>query len=177
MKTWATRFILEKILEIGEVTIDAFFPKKYSYARFSRNLFGLDGAPKTNLQTFSSIVSRLKRQGLVTGKRRSGKMHWSITLKGKRWINSRHKRPLRILERDEVQRLVIFDVPERERKKRDILRAELVSCNFQQLQKSVWMGYNPLPEDFFELLDALQLKNNVHIFSVHNKGTLETYET
>ena len=74
---------------------------------------------------------------------------------------------------DGIMRLVIFDIPEKERKKRRALRAELISFNFSQLQKSVWAGENPLPEDFLSFLDELNLKNKVHIFSVRKHGTLQ----
>lgn len=174
MKITITRIILEKMLEAGEITIDTFFPQKYSYARISRNLFGLNGAPKATTRTFSAIVSRLKRQGLVTGKRHNGKMLWAVTKEGKRWIKLAYKPIPQLPEKDGIQRLVIFDVPEHERRKRDTLRAELVSYDFRQLQKSVWVGYNPLPEGFLKTLDSLHLGEKVHIFSVQHKGTLES---
>ncbi len=78
-----------------------------------------------------------------------------------------------MLPPDGIARIVAFDIPERERKKRDTIRAELVTYNFKQLQKSVWIGYNPLPEDFTELLNGLHLRDEVHIFSVLEKGTIE----
>ena len=73
---------------------------------------------------------------------------------------------------DGITRLVVFDIPERERKKRDTLRAELIGYGFEGLQRSVWIGHRPLPADFIEFLDSLNLKNKVHIFSVRESGTL-----
>lgn len=73
---------------------------------------------------------------------------------------------------DGIQRLVIFDIPEAMRAKRQAIRAELVSCGYQQLQKSVWLGEKPLSNDFIELLEALDAKPYVHIFSVRKTGTL-----
>ncbi|OGF64281.1 hypothetical protein A2661_00880 [Candidatus Giovannonibacteria bacterium RIFCSPHIGHO2_01_FULL_45_24] len=69
-------------------------------------------------------------------------------------------------------RLVIFDVPERERKKRLWLRLELLACGYKILQKSVWVGYCPLPQEFFEALEYLDLRRHIHIFSVNSAGTL-----
>lgn len=74
--------------------------------------------------------------------------------------------------RDGIQRIVIFDVPERDRRKRDVLRLELVSSGFKQLQKSVWTGDRPVTKDFITLLDDLRLHDNVHIFTIQRKGTL-----
>lgn len=165
------RLILEKLAEMGVLTLDAIFPKKYPWAAISRPLFGLDSYPRASVRTLSSTLSRLKREGLAA---RSGKIRnsqWSITEDGKRWIQEVAAAE-EILPSDGVSRIVIFDIPERERKKRDTLRAELLGCGFEQLQKSVWMGDRPLPASFVELLDDLKLKNKVHIFSVKEHGTL-----
>ncbi|MDP3766999.1 MAG: hypothetical protein Q8S13_03210, partial [Dehalococcoidia bacterium] len=75
---------------------------------------------------------------------------------------------------DGVRRIVVFDIPERERKKRDTLRLELMAAGFMPLQKSVWCGGRPLPQDFLELIDALRLRPYVHVFSVRASGTLRT---
>ena len=48
-----------------------------------------------------------------------------------------------------------------------------MAANYSQLQKSVWLGYNPLPESFIKFLDELKLKNKVHIVSIAKQGTLE----
>jgi len=70
-------------------------------------------------------------------------------------------------------RIVCFDIPEKERKKRRWIREELLSLEYQPLQKSVWVGFAPLPEDFFEDLDLLSLRDHIHLFSVGKKGTIE----
>jgi len=75
--------------------------------------------------------------------------------------------------RDGVQRIVVFDIPERERRKRDVLRFELISSGFEQLQKSVWIADRPMTEEFITLLDNLRLHSHVHIFTVQKHGTLQ----
>ena len=173
MNVSLTHLVLQKIGELGMVTLDSFFPPNYSYTRISRKLFGLDSHPAVSPQTLSSLLSRLQRQGLITrqGKRRSSS--WVLTKKGKYQVQKIGSLRIREMpEPDGVTRLVIFDIPERERRKRDVLRAELIGCNFQGLQRSVWIGHRPLPEDFIEFLDSLNLKNKVHIFSVRESGTL-----
>lgn len=169
-----TRLILEKLGELGTATFESFFPKKYAYTRISRPLFGLDAYPRVSPPTLSTLLSRLQRQGLVLRKGTHRSSSWVLTRKGKHRLQKSDK-PYRadIPESDGIIRLVIFDIPERERKKRDILRAELVGCDFTVLQKSVWMGRHPLPKSFIAFLDSLNLKNRVHIFSVKDCGTLD----
>ena len=163
-----TRLILEKMSELGGLTLDAFFPRYYSYTRISRLLFGLDKARK-----ISPLLSRLQKQGLVARSGVRRKSSWVITEKGRMLLQKENSLTTRIIPpRDDIIRLVIFDIPEHDRKKRDLLRVELTSYNFSQFQKSVWIGHNPLPEEFIEFLDAHLLEKKVHIFSVKERGTI-----
>lgn len=167
------RIILEKLQELGEGTLDAFFPKKYAYTALWRPLLGLDKPRKITRHTISMNLSRLRREGLVERLGTGRRSKWRLTAEGKKSIlkQPRHAQ-LSQPRKDGIMRLVIFDIPERDRRKRDMVRAELIFCKFRQLQKSVWIGEYPLPEDFVSLLDNLRLTRNVHIFSVREEGTL-----
>lgn len=163
--------ILKKLSEIGYSSIDAFFPAKYPEARIWRKILGLDSSHKFSKQTFHSILWRLQKQKLVE-RNDSG---WGITDLGKKTIKKVKYSPQPSLsEEDGVIRLVIFDIPERDRKKRVWLRLELIACGFNMLQKSVWIGQRPLPQEFFESLDYLNIRPHVHIVSVERSGTLRT---
>ncbi|MBI2122295.1 MAG: hypothetical protein HYT98_04205 [Candidatus Sungbacteria bacterium] len=168
-----TRLVLEKLAEGGKVFLDAFFPPQYSFTSSGRRLFGLDSSPEVSPRTLSAILSRLKRHGLVGRNGSSRNSRWHITTKGKLRLHKRQEIVLEIPEKDGIPRLVIFDIPERERRKRDIVRMELTACGFRHLQKSVWLGFNPLPQQFIERLDELRLKNKVHILSIQKSGTIE----
>lgn len=170
-KRTLTRFILEKIGEAGWLYFDAFFPRQYSYARISRQFFGIDAYPEAKPRTISALLVRLRREGLVARRKREGKDAWVLTKRGVGRLKRDIVAPVPVS--DGISRLVIFDIPERERRKRDTIRAELIACNFTRLQKSVWMGDNPLPEDFITLVDNLRLKGKLHIFSIRGKGTLQ----
>ena len=170
-----THMILQKIGEAGEVMLDGFFPSKYAHTHLSRLFLGLDVHSNVTPQTVSALLSRLKRQGLVERRGKKGSSSWMLTETGRQLIKKNGEEDIAMTPLpDGITRLVIFDIPERERGKRDLIRAELIGYNFRQLQRSVWIGQNPIPEDFIELLDTLQLKNCVHIFSVKEKGTIES---
>ncbi|HMR55031.1 MAG TPA: hypothetical protein PKD34_00345 [Candidatus Doudnabacteria bacterium] len=50
-------------------------------------------------------------------------------------------------ERDGVWKLVIFDIPEKQRQVRNVIRAKLVSLGFQKWQNSIWISpYTMAPE-------------------------------
>lgn len=165
-----SRLILECIAEFGAATVSSFFPAKYPEARIWRELLGAGNGYRFRRETFSSLLSRLRAQGLIerSGSRRDGR--WRLTKRGQ---GALARSPERLLPRpDGRQRLVIFDIPEKERVKRNALRLELAATGYVQLQKSVWLGERSLPGEFFELVDGMGLRRYVHLFSVEKSGTL-----
>ncbi|OGF64346.1 hypothetical protein A2661_02435 [Candidatus Giovannonibacteria bacterium RIFCSPHIGHO2_01_FULL_45_24] len=166
-----TKLVLKTVGEMGIATLDSFFPKKYPQARLWRQLLSLDSDYQFKRQTFSVILTRLQKQGLV--ERKNNK--WGITNFGKKFIkNMKTADVFDLPQKDGILRLVIFDVPERERRRRDWLRLELIACDFKLLQKSVWMGERPLPQEFLENLEEMNLLPHIHIFTVYKRGTIKT---
>ena len=166
-----TRSILKKIAELGEATLDGFFPPQYPEARLTRDFLGLDSNRVITRRSFSSLIVRLQKQGLVARSGIARHTRWTLTDNGKAVIKKLENR-VSGMSKDGISRLVIFDIPEQERKKRTALRTELLAMGFRPLQKSVWIGFCPLSEDFLETLDMLELAKYVHIFSVRHEGTI-----
>lgn len=164
--------ILEKLDEFGEAALKVWFPRKYSYTRIWRPLLGLERSRRITRKTVSTMLWRLKQQGLVEWRGKKRGAAWRLTREGKEYMRKAADARARSAS-DGITRIVAFDIPERERGKRDTIRAELVACDFRQLQKSVWIGECPLPQDFVRLLDDLNLAGKVHVFSVREKGTID----
>lgn len=164
------RLILEKIAELGEVMLDGFFPAKYPEARLWRDLLGGRQSRKFSRPTFSVILSRLRKEGLVQRSGSRKRSVWTVTKMGLREIQ---KKQQVIPAQDGIPRIVSFDIPEKERKKRRWIREALFEFGYQSLQKSVWLGFSPLPDDFFENLDLLALREHIHVFSIGKMGTIQ----
>src|SRR3989338_5802941 len=110
-----TKLVLKTIDEMGIATLSSFFPKKYPQARAWRQLLGLDSDYQFKRQTFSVILTRLQKQGLV--ERKNNK--WGITNLGKKFIkNTKTADLFNLPQKDGILRIVIFEVPERERRRR-----------------------------------------------------------
>ena len=168
-----TNVMLDQLGALGRVTLDAFFPPQYSYARMWRPLLGLDHPPKITRHAVSMNLWRLQKQGLVQKSGGNKSSYWNITRAGKQYLrNQKYSSRDKDFKKDGIIRLVMFDIPERERRKRDAIRAELIKCNFEQLQKSVWIGKSQLPKEFITTIDDLDVSKYVHIFSVREKGTI-----
>ncbi|MEK7078351.1 MAG: CRISPR-associated endonuclease Cas2 [Patescibacteria group bacterium] len=167
-----SRFVLEKISEAGEIALDGLFPQNRIEGRIWRKILGLPGSYNFSRLNFSAVLSRLNKQGLVSksgGRRRSV---WLLTLKGQEKLKSFITEPVKP---DGIPRLVIYDIPESDRWKRNKVRHKLVAYSYQQLQKSVWIGYCPLPKEFLQLWNDWKLNGKIHILSIDKKGTLEIF--
>ena len=127
---------------------------------------------------FYSLLSRLKRQGFVERKRKGSKTFWKITPKGEKRLEKlknifKAPRLFYKQEKDGGLNIVVFDIPEKHRAKRNWLRSNLLSLDFIMLQKSVWIGKNKLPEEFLKALAELDLIEFVHIVKVSKTGTIK----
>ncbi len=65
--------------------------------------------------------------------------------------------------------IIIFDIPEKQRKIRNWLRNQLKIWDFEMVQQSVWVGKGPLPRKFTDHLKMLGVHKNVKMFSIIQK--------
>lgn len=63
-----------------------------------------------------------------------------------------------------AQLLIVFDVPEQDRKKRNKLRIILVKLSFKQVQKSVWTSEYDYRDYLFAVIKDMKLTKEVKIF-------------
>ncbi len=149
-----------------------------SYAKIDRNYRRIESVRIDRInaakerQRFYNLISKLKREGLITGKEKL-----RLTLLGKDKIlkskinglgRNNYKK-----EKDSTTKIITFDIPEKDRSKRDWFRAILVELGFTMLQKSVWVGKVKIPEDFLEDLRLLKISQCVHIFTAEKLGTID----
>jgi len=120
-----------------------------------------------------SQISYLRKRGFIE------KNELEITARGKKMLEKLKERlgfarKNYKKEEDGKLNIIIFDVPEKERAKRDWLRFELKHLGFHILQKSVWVGKARLPMEFLEDLEILGIRSKIHIFRIskEDEGTL-----
>lgn len=73
-----------------------------------------------------------------------------LTLQNKRW--------------DKKWRVLIFDIPEKIRWRRDVFRAKIKEIGFGMAQQSVWVSPNPFEDDIREYIEARKLDSFVYLF-------------
>ena len=169
-----THFLLDKLSESGDLFLEAMLPRNRVEGRMWRQIIGLSDDYEFSKPTFSSLLHRLKKEGLVSKTGKGVNSKWSLTQIGKNKLKY-YQNLIEPLKPDGIPRLVMYDIPESDRRKRDWIRCELVASGYDQLQKSVWLGYAPLPENFVKSIKDFNLGGRVHIVSINKKGTLDEF--
>ena len=116
--------------------------------------------------TLHVTLSRIKEIGLVS----NCEGMWSITLRGRAYLAKTQKKEtlpahtVKQLTPKQNSMIIIFDIPETQKRKRELLRVELSNLGFAMLQKSVWFGPAPIPKEFIRSLDHTKLLRYVKFF-------------
>ncbi len=142
-----------------------------------------DPSDKNTEKGLRNTIYKLKKDGLIDYEETNRGRKILITQKGKDFI-TRSKESLLPPRRyfsvesqksDKGLKIIIFDIPESERRKRNWLRSAIKNLGFNQLQQSVWAGNASIPELFLVDIKELNLLNFVEIFSVNKKGTIQKH--
>lgn len=147
------------------------------YGLLSDGIFEKD-SEQTRRKRYNNLVYNLKQQGLLAEVEKGGKKFFSLTAKGKDKLKKTKENPPLpithyIKEKDERFAIVMFDIPEKDRRKRAWLRAVLINLGFSMAQKSVWIGKVRIPQAFIDDLVKLELDDFVEIFQVTKTGNLK----
>ncbi len=131
--------ILATVQIAGIITLTAMAPNMLSL---------LGKVPRRNQEKLKSAVRRLQEKDLL----HVGPDGIRLTAKGERYIHTTALRPVQPWLWDKKWRVVIFDIPEKKKKQRNLLRYTLIHVGFQKLQNSVWV----YPYDCEELILLLK---------------------
>ena len=92
-----------------------------------------------------TILWRLQKRGLVSKK----KSHYKLTLQGLKVVRIFQKKEIKEHQWDGKWRLIMFDIPEKRRDERRWLRFQLLIWDYRPIQKSVFIGKQPIEEDVY----------------------------
>lgn len=134
--------IIKTLALVGVFAIAAGSP--YFWIRLSRNLQRRNKYLKNNYKEahISKTLGRLNRTRMVVLKEKDGKFIVELSEKGKKKIQQIAIDDLKNRKSkqwDGFWRVVIFDIPERQKHGRAALRGKMKDLGSYQLQKSVWV--------------------------------------
>jgi DNA-binding transcriptional regulator PaaX len=134
------------------------------------NIFGFP-APwkpdsKYSVNSANTTITRLKRGGFIEIKNN----RWSLTEEGKKYFENHKKLSAKFVSPFPLNApkklLLMFDIPESKKAERNWLRRHLCEFQYFMIQKSVWVGPNPLPSKFTNHLKEMGLEKYIKTFKL-----------
>ncbi|MBI2593531.1 hypothetical protein HYW44_02730 [Candidatus Daviesbacteria bacterium] len=147
---------LEKTVD-GYVRLEDFLYNTHIYAR------GYDRPLKKS--ALAQALKRLREKELLEEIFESGNLAYKLSAAGQ---------DLLLFQHDEVEdwdgkwRIIIFDIPEKQRKIRRILRGKLKEWGFKPWQKSVWATRRNIIEKLKDLILELKISKWVALIESDN---------
>ena len=183
---------IEKVLEVlqcgAETTIGLLDAMTSGYSesykklkRYQREPFSFKSdwsKSYSESQKFYSLLYYLKKQGLIESKKDGRGSLWRIRPAGVEKLSNIKKRKIfsassiNYREEPDTLKIITFDIPTKDDRKRYWLRAVLKRIGFKMLQKSVWFGKKKIPESFMNDLRERGMIDYVHVLAVSKTGSL-----
>ena len=132
--------------------------ENFSYSSQMKYILNMSNlAPNTKRSYLVETIRRLRKNGLVKQeKSEEGKKLLKLTHLGKDFLGT-----------DEVwdgkYRIVIWDIPEKKRRVRDLFRRKLKEWEFKNWQKSVWVSKRNVTEKLRSLIKDLEIEDWVAV--------------
>lgn len=114
-----------------------------------------------------NLAQRLRKSGYLEISKETNKKFFKLTPKGRN-LTELIKFSFGYKKWDGKWRVLIFDIPEKTRGRRDFLRRRLKELGFKQLQQSVWITPWPLPESFTWLLKEVKIEKYMRALVVES---------
>lgn len=135
---------------------------------------------------FSAMVSYLEKDGLLRKTIATQGSYLEITVRGKRKLENLKDSLENALPAPSYAQnsplikgstIITFDIPEKERNKRDWLRNALKNMDFEMIHKSVWMSQKGIPKEFLKDIRELDLENKVEVLQMSKEGSFKKIKT
>lgn len=127
------------------------------------------GTPNPNRYQLYHIVHRLKDKGWVETYKNEGKIIVKLTGRGRNQLAI--EAALKEKKWDGNFRIAVFDIPEKHRKVRDVLRHRLKEWGFVAWQKSIWASKKDLADPLRNFIKELGIEEWVLVLVSRDVGS------
>lgn len=168
VKGTVSQEILRKLLIGGAFLVAAQSP--YFWLSFYKSLFSGERV-EFKERTVRDTFYYLKRRNLIVIEKKNKQIYIRLTEEGEKKAGRYQINKLKIKTPkrwDKKWRLIIFDIPEEKRIRRDAFRGKLKELGFYLLQKSVWIYPYPCQKEVKLLREFFNLtEKNLRMFEVN----------
>lgn len=145
---------LEKSID-GTVRLEDFTYHSYKY---------MYGVPKLRKNSVAEAVRRLREKGFLDKTiNQEGKAILTLTELGRDFFGKDE-------EWDGKYRIVIWDIPEKNRRVRDLFRRKLREWEFKSLQKSVWISKRNITKKLKKLISELEMEDLILVIETDDSS-------
>lgn len=122
-------------------------------------------------RAIQAALSRLEKVGQIRRVNRGGEAFFSLTDEGRAQVpDSPHRLKRKERRWDGRWYLVNFDIPEKDRRMRNLFRQYLVSLGCGRMQKSLWISPYNLSRSIESTINEMGLEKYVETFSAQHLG-------
>ncbi|MBI5079642.1 hypothetical protein HZB06_03205 [Candidatus Wolfebacteria bacterium] len=111
-----------------------------------------------------TILWRLEKKGLVEKSTAQKQRRYQLTTRGLRIIKTFQEKKEETW--DGKWRIVMFDIPEKKRLDRSWLRFRLVALDFRPIQKSVFLGQQPIEKELYREIMDRKIDHHIRLMTV-----------
>src|SRR3989344_1669444 len=152
---------------LGTKILEELLKPRFRYKGMSVNFLGLPAFYEDySKNTLSKEFYRLKQKGFIE----TGGEFLRITQKGQEYVKRRQNSfttfNFTFPKSTPKNLIVMFDIPEQKKAEREWFRFHLKKFGYDMIQRSVWVGPSPLPEDFLNYVKEIKLKNCIKTFKL-----------
>jgi len=156
---WDLYDFLEKISDINDIIAprpwrEVWCPELHKFRYKYRK--------KQQRKNFSQLIYYLKRKGYIKIKNLEQKKAVLITKKGAdKVLKIKFKTKEKKIRKDRKWQMIVFDIPEKKRYLRGILRENLNLLGYKMLQQSVWI----CPYDVLKETESVLVKYSLDLYT------------
>lgn len=145
--------VLDEVRLVGDIVPSAY-----------RNLYGFT-PEKYKKQNLYATVHRMLRADLIEKVIENGEPKFRLSSIGaKKFVREFPLIRLQDKPWDKKWRILVFDIPEEIRWRRDVFRRKLKELGFGMYQQSVWISPHPFEDDIRQFLKVNDLDSFVYLF-------------
>ncbi len=153
-------------MTLEKYLLDLITEHKFNYKGVAVNFFGFPVVNKYSKSALKNTLYKIKKEGYVeniNGYYKLTKIGNSYIDESKDYLESFSV----VLKSNEPKNLlVIYDIPEDKKRERDWFRFQLKKFGFVMIQRSVWVGPFPLPEEFTKYVKKIKLNDKFKTFKL-----------